>query len=91
MAIKAAIIVCSDTISNGKKEDIAGKTIIGKLKETNVNVIDYITFSTPGNAVDFGDLTVGRGYIGSCSNGTRGVWGGGKYTNGGGSSVTRID
>ena len=40
--IKAAIIVCSDTISNGKKEDIAGKTIIGKLKETNVNVIDYI-------------------------------------------------
>ena len=26
------------------------------------NVIDYITFSSRANAVDFGDLTVGRGY-----------------------------
>jgi hypothetical protein len=43
------------------------------------NTIDYITISTTGNAVDFGDLTVGRAYIAATSNGTgeRGVIGGG--------------
>jgi hypothetical protein len=40
-------------------------------------IIDYITISTPGNATDFGDLTVGRHYICALSNDTRGVWGGG--------------
>ena len=34
--------------------------------------------STLGNAIDFGDLTVGRSEFGSCASPTRGVWGGGK-------------
>lgn len=33
-------------------------------------VIDYIEISTPGNATDFGDLTVGRGYLTGADNGT---------------------
>ena len=41
------------------------------------NVIDYITISTTGNSTDFGDLTVARGEGGSCSNGSRALWGGG--------------
>jgi len=44
-----------------------------------VNVIDYITINTTGNATDFGDLTATIYYIRATSNGTnnRGVFGGG--------------
>lgn len=40
--ITAVVIVCSDTISAGKKEDKAGKAIIKKLKECNVAISDYM-------------------------------------------------
>ncbi len=39
--IKAAVIVCSDSISEGKKEDKAGLAIIDKLNECNVEVSNY--------------------------------------------------
>ena len=39
--LKAAVIVCSDTISEGKKEDKAGKAIIEKLKESSVEITHY--------------------------------------------------
>ena len=41
------------------------------------NIIDYITISTPGNATDFGDITVARNTLAGCSSGSRGVFGGG--------------
>ena len=40
--LKAAVVVCSDTISAGQKEDKAGKAIIKKLEESGVEVMDYI-------------------------------------------------
>jgi len=39
--INAAVLVCSDSISAGKKEDFAGKTIIEKLKKFQVKIGDY--------------------------------------------------
>jgi hypothetical protein len=42
-----------------------------------VNVIDYIQFSTLGNALDFGDLFTGRYSAASFSSPTRGIWAGG--------------
>lgn len=40
-AITAAVIVCSDSISVGKKEDRAGKAIISKLEKINIPVENY--------------------------------------------------
>ena len=39
--IKAAVIVCSDSISAGKKVDYAGKSIIEKLSKYPVSIHDY--------------------------------------------------
>jgi len=39
--LKASVIVCSDTISKGQKEDKAGKAIIKKLEESNVEINNY--------------------------------------------------
>jgi cyclic pyranopterin phosphate synthase len=40
--IRAAVIVCSDSISAGKKEDRAGKAIAEKLQQYPVDVTDFI-------------------------------------------------
>lgn len=40
--LTAAVIVCSDAISAGEKEDKAGKAIIKKLEASNVKVNEYI-------------------------------------------------
>ena len=42
-----------------------------------INTIQYITISTLGNAVDFGDLTHARKELAAVSNSIRGVFGGG--------------
>lgn len=56
----------------------AGSDFPGNTRE---NTIDYVTISSTGNAIDFGDLISGyEGFaLASCSNSTRGLWGGGFY------------
>ena len=53
--------------------------------------IDFVTISSKGNAVKFGDLTVNRGALGGCSNTVRGVWGGGTNWEGSTYELTVID
>jgi len=43
--LTAAVVVCSDTISAGHKEDKAGKAIIGKLESCGVKVSEYVIIS----------------------------------------------
>ena len=45
-----------------------------------INTINYISIPTTGNASDFGNLTVARYFTAACSNGSRGVFGGGEQT-----------
>jgi len=59
---------------------------------TGINVIDYVTISSTGNAVDFGDLTVGILNIASgeiCSS-TRGIFGTGSQAGGGSNVINYI-
>lgn len=39
--IKTAIIVCSDSVADGKAEDLSGKRIIEKLRQYNIAVEEY--------------------------------------------------
>ena len=39
--LTAAVLVSSDSVSKGKKEDTAGKTVIDKLKGLNIKTTDY--------------------------------------------------
>ena len=41
------------------------------------NVIQYLNINTFGNSQDFGDLTLARSNISSCSSSIRGIWAGG--------------
>lgn len=40
--LKAAVVVCSDSISAGHKTDKAGKAIINKLEHCNVKISEYV-------------------------------------------------
>ena len=43
-----------------------------------LNTIDYVEIATPGNAIDFGDMTTTSGWVGANGNDTRAVRGGGE-------------
>ena len=45
------------------------------------DVIDYVTISTAGNAIDFGNLSVARGSFDAAGSRTRGFWFGGESPN----------
>ena len=48
----------------------------------NVNILEYVTMSSAGNATDFGDLTVARRSMAGLSSATRGITAGGQIPGG---------
>ena len=65
---------------------------VGGANPTYKNIIDYVTISSSGNAIDFGDLsTANRAYIGATSSSTRGIFGGGYTSSPSGATVNIID
>jgi hypothetical protein len=58
--------------SSGTRGVMAGGT-----PNPGINVIDYVTIASTGNALDFGDLTLARQAVIGTSNGSRGLFAGG--------------
>ena len=53
-----------------------------------LDVIDYITIATLGNALDFGNLTTATNSLSSCSSAVRGLFGGGSQQPAGAKTTT---
>ena len=53
-----------------------------------INTIEYVTVAALGDAVDFGDLTVGRRHSGPAGNNTRGIFAGGETA--GSNTITNV-
>ena len=49
----------------------------GRDSPSDINIIDFVTISTTGNATDFGDHTGAKRYLGGCASFTRGIFAGG--------------
>lgn len=62
-SIKACVVVCSDTIAAGQKEDKAGKIIQDKLSKYGVQTIDYVVI--PDEAKEIESI-----FLNHCSKGT---------------------
>ena len=79
----------SGTISDGTTGifAIGGSSASGSYN----NTIVYKTIATNANALDFGDLTSGRGDGGQAGDSTRGIFAGGKTTGGSSNVTTAID
>ena len=54
--LKAAVFVCSDTISAGQKEDKAGKAIISKLENSSVSIVEYTVIPDDIDKIQAGAL-----------------------------------
>ena len=65
-------LFCSGTSSNTR-----GLTVGGYASPVVVNVIDFTTIASAGDATDFGDLLVKKATAGALSSTTRAVFGGG--------------
>jgi hypothetical protein len=63
----------------------------GSPADLDINIIDFVTISTTGNATDFGDLLgIGISNMSSASNAVRGIVCGGTPDNGGGTNIIQF-
>jgi len=62
------------TVARRGRNSGAGNATRGIFNDDDNDVLDYITIASTGNAVDFGDVTIGDGSAG-CSSSTRALWG----------------
>jgi len=69
--------VFTASLSSSTRGVFAGGTGPSSPTTTESNCIQFITISTTGNSIDFGDLTIDRNRFTGTSDATRGVFGGG--------------
>lgn len=62
----------------GDRALFAGGAYFSTFQDVEANTIDYVSIPTLGNATDFGDLTVARYFLGSCSDGITALFAGGQ-------------
>jgi hypothetical protein len=67
----------NSALASSTRGVVAGGFVTPTPTLTASNVIDYVTISSTGNAIDFGDKTLPGYYWAAVSNSTRGIWGGG--------------
>ena len=66
------------TVNSYARYGAAGRMVVGGgVVPSYTNVIQYFNINTFGNSQDFGDITLARGNVASCSSSTRGIWVGG--------------
>jgi hypothetical protein len=66
------VVVANNSLDGGNRGLFGGGFV-----SSNVNTIDYVTISSTGNALDFGDISAANANIAACSSSTRGIFGGG--------------
>ena len=66
-----------ESIQRRETSGVAGRGLyaLGYANPAYSNVIDFITIATTGNASDFGDLTIQKGFTAAASSKIRCVWG----------------
>jgi hypothetical protein len=74
------VLVANNSLDGGAR-GVFGAGFTPTPSNTFLNVIEFITISTLGNVIDFGDLSVDKGAISACSSSTRGVVAGGYTSN----------
>ena len=68
----------SDAAKSGLWRSVGTRALFGGGDADGaVDIIDYITIATTGNALDFGDLSAARYETGCVGTFTRSIWGGG--------------
>lgn len=67
----------NSALASSTRGIIAGGFVTPTPTLTASNIIDYVTISSTGDAIDFGDKTLPGYYWAAVSNSTRGIWGGG--------------
>ena len=67
-----------------------GRGVFGGGSPSYVNILNFITISTTGNAEDFGDITTGHQSRASFASATRGIWAGGYVPSGTSSAIDYV-
>ena len=83
------VAVSSPNLDGGARGVFGGSYTYTSYAKTNI--IDFITISSTGNAIDFGDLTETRGTGGAGASRTRGMWCGGDINPDGNKTSNTVD
>ena len=69
----------NDAVMGGYWREAGSRGIFsgGRDSPNDINIIDFVTIATAGNASDFGDHTSGKRYLSGCSSFIRGIFAGG--------------